>query len=850
MDVINQIFSYFLETDKTLVFTSETICRNYLFSFVKRHPNKAIFKDRSLSWDNFLLSLLDTKDKRQIKKTERRMFVYSFLSKGGIDRLKYFSSPKYRESIMSYSKSISSFLPFFPSPSDKKREIIPQSMLSDIDILRAEYEKYLEENKLYEKNYLKPELDKIERDRFIFVFPETFTSPIAEEIVKKNLVDIIELKEEERSPFIEYENSLIEIKETLKEIEKAREKYPDSEIAITSPSLTSYKPYLIREAQKRDIPLVFTSSEKLSTYPEGKLIRDIYSTITSNWDIERIKRLLLNPNYPFKDRDLCIKIIRKCVEKKVSNGGREEYLEILSNEEREYFLSLSRSLLSIVDSSNSDNTVRLLREFRDKFFIEGEWDEENNLVFGSVLDILKEMKVEKTDNIISLLIELLDETDYVERTEKEEGIRVYNYPSSCGLLTPVHFIIGLDDKEVEKKVENYPFLINEEERETLNLTQSFLNIYSSPIFSKVTVLSGTTLGFDGARLLPSLFIDRAQKNESSEGDEYNEEREMWLRGSKPHLEATNYQRRSYLRAKTASLKGRNSSVILPSIREKEKSFSVSAIKDFDLCHYRGYTSSILKVRKKEFSPKYYDNIEIGIALHNSVERALKESKKIANIEGDRLEEIFLEELERSKKKRAITTNYEYYNILNKYLEKIDSVLFSKKAPIYSSYSLLGNEIELSKYPLEGKLTISGRADTLLKDDSGNIYILDWKKSGKNDYNSSDITLISLQVILYAILIEYDEDYSPSGGGFYSFDDEEYKIVWPEEKYQTNNGKEGHQGFPTTLIKENALERLEKIKKILRDGNYSPLYSLRGCSMCDYYGLCREKFIAKLGERNE
>ena len=43
MNVIDSIFSYFLNTEKKLVFTSETIARNYLMNFVSTNPNKAIF---------------------------------------------------------------------------------------------------------------------------------------------------------------------------------------------------------------------------------------------------------------------------------------------------------------------------------------------------------------------------------------------------------------------------------------------------------------------------------------------------------------------------------------------------------------------------------------------------------------------------------------------------------------------------------------------------------------------------------------------------------------------------------------------------------------------------------------
>ena len=193
MNVIDSVFSYFLNTEKKLVFTSETIARNYLMNFVSTNPNNAIFKDRALSWDSFLLSLLDTKEKKAVTKTERKTFSYSFLKNGGLEKLEYFSSPLYKESIMSYANSISAYLPFFPSNDDEIRKHMNQSMLNDIDKLRSEYEKYLIENKLFEKNYLNPDFSLIKKGEYVFVFPETFTSTIAEKIVSLDLVETIKI---------------------------------------------------------------------------------------------------------------------------------------------------------------------------------------------------------------------------------------------------------------------------------------------------------------------------------------------------------------------------------------------------------------------------------------------------------------------------------------------------------------------------------------------------------------------------------------------------------------------------------------------------------------------------------
>ena len=84
-----------------------------------------------------------------------------------------------------------------------------------------------------------------------------------------------------------------------------------------------------------------------------------------------------------------------------------------------------------------------------------------------------------------------------------------------------------------------------------------------------------------------------------------------------------------------------------------------------------------------------------------------------------------------------------------------------------------------------------------------------------------------------------------------FKEGDYKVVWPVESYQSgNNTNTYHNGFTEDVVTLNAKERLDKIKDNLEKGNFTPLYSERGCSMCKFMRLCREKFVAQLEEDNE
>ena len=848
MDKVETIFTYLLQSEKTLVFSSETASRNAAFAFLEKYPSHALLVDRTISWDTFLLSLLNTGKRKQVKKTQRKAFAYSFLTSGGLEKMQYFASSQYKESTLSFSSYIASILPFLPEGDDEVRLHMNEAMLHDIDILRSSYSMWLEENNLYEKNFLTPDYSKIEKGKFVFVFPETFTSNIASLITQMDKVDIITSPVERDTQFIEYENSISEIRSVLREIEKDRLKYRLCDIALTSSSLDTYKSYLISEAKKRDIPLVFTSSEKLSSYNEGRLMRSLYNAYKSNFAFEDMKSLLLNPAFPFKDRDAYISIIRKAIDNKISDKGVWSWEKILLGREKELFLSMVARIKEIVKSSKPTMTLSHIKEFRDTFFASGEWNEKENRVFGSVLMILEDLPDENTRDLFHLFISLIEETDYVENRENEKGIRVYQYPASVGLITPVHYVIGLDDKTTEKKIDDYPFLVSLTRPEVKDISSSLLSVYSSSSFTEKTVLSGAGLGFDGARLLPQMFLDSVKKNEERSEDSYDEEKRLWINEIAPLNKPYQAQRGGYLNALSTCLRGRKTLVSVQPFIQEEIALSVSKIKDYDSCPYRGYASSRLKVEEKDFTIKKEDPLVIGEILHSTIEKTLEEFKTISNIDEEKLKTRFIQELDKEVRNKRINSIYAYTHIKGAFIDKLKNIKESNKAPIYSSFSLLENEKKISGYPIIGNITILGRVDTVLLSDNGKAYIIDWKTGGKNDYSDS-LDEMSLQVILYSLILE-NESYEIEGGAFYSFRDGEYRIIWPEESYVTKSGRKYTEGFRKEDVLENAKKRLDEIQKMLKKGIFTPLYTSDSCALCPYSRLCREKYAVKKEENDD
>ena len=851
MDEVKRIYSALSDTEKTLVFTSQTAAQNAISSYIEEHPGKAVFRDRCQSWDSFYLTLLDTKGKRSVTKTERKVFAYSFLKNGGLDRLSYFASSKYPESTLAYSSSIASLLPYFPSDEDPIKEHMSPAIEHDVKLLRTSYSDFLDNHALYEKNYLVPDYSKIEKDRYIFVFPHTFTSSKVEEILALGLVDVIESPEEADTPLVEYPNALSEIRWTLREIEEDRKVYRDDEIAITSSSLSTYRPYLESEAKKRDIPLVFTSAKPLSDYPEGRFLHQVYSTVMSSWSFDETKKLILSPQFPYKKREMMVSIIRSGVERKMEDKGIRSWLRVLSPDEREFFKSFSSALDKIVRSRRSSLTLALIQDFRDTFFEEEEWNKKDDRVFGSALEILENMGDDDMGDLYKLFLSLLDETQYVERSDEAKGIRVYSYPASAGLITPVHYVIGLDDKTTGTKIDDYPFLVSLSRPEVKDISSTILSVYRSPVFTKKLVISGTNEGFDGARLLPPLFLDSTVRNKKEIDDGYREERSLWMENNVPTSKPYISQSEGYKRARSTSLKGRREEVLVTPFTDESISISVSNMKNFDLCPYRGYTSVRLKLKDKDFEPKIEDPRIIGQVLHDTVEDALEEAGTIRDIDIEKLQLLFLKKLDEREKRGEIPTKYAYTHICGKYYEKLSGIQESSRAPLYDSLKLKANETDVKDIPLTGSITMNGRVDTILvNEETGEAYIIDWKTKGTNDYKANDLEATSLQVILYAILLENDETLSVRGGAFYSFEDGQFRVVWPTLAYTDGRGMLRMEGFSEDAVRTSIRERLEKITKALEEGRFTPVYTEDSCTFCPYPRLCRAKFAAMKEENND
>ena len=100
--------------------------------------------------------------------------------------------------------------------------------------------------------------------------------------------------------------------------------------------------------------------------------------------------------------------------------------------------------------------------------------------------------------------------------------------------------------------------------------------------------------------------------------------------------------------------------------------------------------------------------------------------------------------------------------------------------------------------------------------------------GDKDWSKDNLDEMSLQVILYYILlksdtaqkgISVDSECIVESGGFYSLGDKKFKIVWPTVE---------EQGFTLDAVLINANERINNILEHINGGDITPLPSEENC----------------------
>lgn len=820
MKICEQIFQAF-DNGKTLVFPSETSARSQLVSYLKHNPGKALPTDRAVSFDTYKHSkTVFPQGRKPVETYHRYVFASEFFNSRASEKLRYFVSDN-SQSKASFAGEIAQALPQLKEISESKE--LNYNLRHDISLISDSYNQFLEENSLYEESFYNPEYTQ---DYTVFVFPETYKDSTASQIKGST----ISAKNSELSVIKVFPNSLAEIRDSVRKILQLLEnKIKPSDIALTVTDMNTYGPVLQSEGQKRGIVFTFMQGKSLSSYPSGRLFSAIKNVYQQDYDSSVVKSFVLDPVFPFKNQQLLSNMIKDIICCNVKDGGKDginikEKLRKCpsetSAESLSLFITLSDYIKGICTASSVDSLRKALKGFQDTFFVDTAWDETESEVNRKViqrcmdtLDKLEELNI-KSPDFYSLFCTILNNTNYVD--QDKFGIKVYQYPLSCGIASEYHFVLGLDDVSGRIALNQLPFSGRLAEKETVQIGDFIQKAYCHE--HNGLSLSCALESFTGNCVPPALFTENGKTEEITKvsSDSFSDEEQLWAIGKAVSV-ALPSQKEAFDRALNTTL-AVGEKIIIPKT-EKPYSISASSLSAFSKCPYRWMCQYLLKLNDCDFEPVLNNAKNLGGLLHDTYEMWFESVKTQKNAQSEEglalLNKIFEDKLV------AFSGNFDspsrlYIERLKQfYSGKLPQIINQKNSSYIEDCYYFDKELEIK---IESdKYKVRGFIDCIFKTPEGDFVLIDFK-TGKVPENT--------QLALYAKALEH-----PVKGAFYSINDCKYSVVFNDEITLKQVIEECDQ-----LIL-NHLESLEKNCFEATPGDTN-------CQFCSFSRICRKRYVIK------
>jgi len=317
----------FSSGDVVLVFPSEIVAAGWRKALVTHGPSRAIRADRVLSWDHFKEIAIPVKERqRPVSRLIRRAFAES-LTEENRQRpfLARIIEPRYAASPPDVTSGIVQLLPRLMSLGDSG--YTPDGDIrGDIREITRRYRAFLDTHDLFEPSW---ELrGRVALDRIgyhpVIVWPELledfhdYSAELAPLVTTISLDGVESVggtgagtKETAHaaSPgdarlWRVYKTSQDEIRGLFDGVEDDLSAgIALHEIAITAANLESLRPWLEREAARRDIPLRFASGDPVPEQPGGSLFRRLDEVLRHDFDVTAVASLLFDRSVPWIDPD-------------------------------------------------------------------------------------------------------------------------------------------------------------------------------------------------------------------------------------------------------------------------------------------------------------------------------------------------------------------------------------------------------------------------------------------------------------------------------------------------------------------------------------------------------------------
>lgn len=842
LDEIKRAF----DSGKTLVFPTEVAARSNLSSYLVQNQ-KALFRDRSISWDTFKLNCTQIPQGKKASTLINRILFADLFFERNATILKYYSIQKFPEALDNCKDLFVRQLPYFKQALDH-RENIGREMAYDIELAVKQYQEYLEAGNLYEKEYLEPDFSSCDAENTVLVC----ASGVKDFRVEEALKYLHSIEIEQDVSLTVWKNTLAEVRSAARNIYKLLQDGEKGEnIAITLTDYDKVAPYLEDEAYKRSIKLNFINGKNLVQYPSGSFFTQINNLASKDFEFEALRGFLLNPAFPFSDIEKNRAVVRELAENN-AYGGIQEHLRKL--EDPAYLEKLASYVKGIAFAKDCNQIRSAVNGFQDDFFKDGSFTSTGNEididVFRKCMDILDLLEDEHADSSFDTFLRILSNTRYTPN-EKKEGIKVYSYPVSCGLNVKYHFVLGVDDESTRQRRLPVDFI---KDNDLLKGSEIGAAVIKSFSLSQNIFLSCSLQTFSGA-VTPAISV-KDKVNGVSEEDSYTQEVLMWRgengsfvpgKAQAEFFKSDNLE--DYIKRRWKRQQGGQGAQgeqgeqgaqgaqgaqggqrrFNPKYLSAASTLSATSIKEYETCPFRYKCRYIDLIEEAQLDPKTTDALEIGNILHKTYQQYFTKNKTCSDLctkeAGEELKSILNSNIRAYSHEKNAPDSLHLYRLSSEYSEKLIKIVFPNERARakfrLEDYKVSAMEKAFS-FDLDGA-TYCGRIDCILEKEDGTLAVLDFKKN--------TVDRQSVQVFLYAMAIRKTTGKEADQGAYYSIDGQKFADSWTDSQ----SLKE---------LEPEIVQRLNRAVSGIKEGNFEPTPTQAGCASCSYSRICRTRYVIK------
>ncbi|MFP4491279.1 MAG: PD-(D/E)XK nuclease family protein [Spirochaetaceae bacterium] len=538
------------DPENLFVFPSEVVAESWHLKVLESGELKAVRRDNFVSWDRLKERYFSPrKESRPANLTTRTLFASGLLGNKDRDTFPFeeMINPEYPEQAPRFTKWISSLLPQLKTAVgliEKEGENLPQAYIRDITFLYREYSRFLSESGLFEPSWQEPDPRGISGKGHIF-FPEL----IEDFDEYGNLLS-------EKAGFFVYPmgameaaaegpaTGILRFSSAWEELEFLLDTIGSllsagtapGDIAVTLPAYDSWMPYLREGAVLRGIPIQFRSGSPLTSFPVGRLFRELKELSDGGFSLSGMKNLFLDPVYPWRRPEQWREIIafgveHSCVRTfKGPEGFYDPWKVKLEKAGRRrlkgLYESFSFDLRALLKSRSFGELNAQMVGFLTSWFEDSLWrPEERNVLQYALLQLREAADAESrlygeepsdrgsipgsvsASDPYSLWLSILDQRVYVPKASGP-GVPAYRYRVAAGSYPGYHFIAGAGQEETRCVCDSLAFL-REDRRGGIaggskDLSAPFLEAYMKS--GHRVFCSCSDAGFGGPQLPPAEFL--------------------------------------------------------------------------------------------------------------------------------------------------------------------------------------------------------------------------------------------------------------------------------------------------------------------------------------------------------